>query len=51
MREKEIRAKRVKKFKVTTNSRHSEPVADNALARGFKVSQPNGVWVSDITYQ
>jgi putative transposase len=45
-----IRAKRVKKFKVTTNSRHSEPVADNILARGFKVCEPDKVWDSDITY-
>lgn len=50
MREKGIRAKRVKKFKVTTNSRHSQPVADNILDRGFTVSEPNKAWVSDITY-
>lgn len=50
MREKGIRAKRVKKFKATTNSRHSDPVADNVLARAFRVSEPNLVWVSDITY-
>jgi putative transposase len=50
MRENEIRAKRVKKFKATTDSRHSEPVADNILDRGFKVGEPNRVWVSDITY-
>jgi putative transposase len=50
MRENGIRAKRVKKFKVTTRSRPGEPVADNLLARDFKVSEPNKVWVSDITY-
>jgi transposase InsO family protein len=50
MRENGIRAKRVKKFKVTTNSRHTEPVADNVLDRGFRVSEPDKVWVSDITY-
>jgi transposase InsO family protein len=50
MREGGIRAKRVKKFKVTTNSRHSEPVAENVLDRAFTVSEPNKVWVSDITY-
>lgn len=50
MRHNSIRAKRVKKFKVTTNSRHRQPVADNILARSFKVSEPNKVWVSDITY-
>ena len=50
MRQNGIRAKRAKKFKVTTDSRHSEPVADNILARGFKVCEPDKVWVSDITY-
>lgn len=50
MREEGIRAKRVKKFKVTTNSHHSEPVAENILDRAFKVSEPDKVWVSDITY-
>ena len=50
MREGGIRAKRVKKFKVTTNSRHSQPVAENILDRAFTVSEPNKVWVSDITY-
>jgi putative transposase len=45
-----IAAKRVKKFKLTTNSRHSEPVAENLLDRQFKVTQPDKVWVSDITY-
>lgn len=50
MRENSIRAKRVKKFKVTTNSRHNEPVADNVLARAFRVSKPDLVWVSDVTY-
>ena len=50
MRECGMRAKRVKKFKATNNSRHSQPVADNLLARGFKVSEPDKVWVSDITY-
>jgi Transposase and inactivated derivatives len=50
MREHAIRAKRVKKFKVTTDSRHNEPVAENVLDRGFNVSEPDKVWVSDITY-
>lgn len=50
MRENGLAAKRVKKFKVTTNSDHLEPVADNLLDRQFKVGEPNKVWVSDITY-
>jgi putative transposase len=49
-REGGIRARRVKKFKVTTNSCHNEPVAENLLNRGFKVREPDKAWVSDITY-
>jgi transposase InsO family protein len=50
MREHAIKAKRVKKFKVTADSRHNEPVAENVLDRGFRVNEPDKVWVSDITY-
>ena len=50
MRENNIRAKRSKKFKATTNSKHNYPVADNLLNRQFEVASPNSVWVSDITY-
>lgn len=45
-----IRCRQKKKFKVTTNSNHRLPVAENILNRQFKVSKPNKVWVSDITY-
>jgi putative transposase len=45
-----IRCKQKRKFKATTDSRHKLPVAENLLGREFKVSQPNSVWVSDITY-
>ncbi len=50
MREHGITAKRVKKFKRTTDSRHTLPVADNVLARDFRAARPNQVWTSDITY-
>lgn len=50
MREHDITAKRVKKFKRTTDSRHSLPVAENMLARKFAVERPDAVWTSDITY-
>jgi transposase InsO family protein len=39
-----------KRFQVTTDSRHHEPVAANILDRKFDVCEPNTVWVSDITY-
>lgn len=50
MKAHSIRAKRVKKFRVTTDSRHSLPIAENVLARNFTVSRPDEVWTSDITY-
>jgi len=45
-----IRCKQKRKFKVTTDSRHNLPVADNILGQRFKVDAPNKVWTSDITY-
>ena len=45
-----IRCRQKKKFKVTTNSRHKLPIAENLLGHKFKVYAPNKVRVSDITY-
>jgi putative transposase len=45
-----IRCKQVKKFKATTNSNHSLPVAENLLDQNFAAQAPNQVWVTDITY-
>jgi len=45
-----IRCKQKRKFKATTHSKHKLPVVENLLNQQFKVSQPNRVWVSDITY-
>jgi len=45
-----IRCKQVKKFKATTDSGHNLPVAENILEQNFEVTEPNKVWVSDITY-
>ncbi len=45
-----IRAKTMKKFKATTNSKHNLPVAENLLNQDFTAASPNAVWVSDITY-
>jgi transposase InsO family protein len=45
-----IRCKQAKKYTVTTDSRHTFPVADNLLDQQFEAAAPNNVWVSDITY-
>ena len=45
-----IRCKQTKKFKTTTDSKHTLPVAENLLDQKFEVSRPNMAWLSDITY-
>lgn len=45
-----LRAKGKKKFKITTDSKHNLPVAENLLNRDFTTTAPNQKWVSDITY-
>jgi len=45
-----LRCKQKRKYKATTDSSHSLPVAPNLLAQNFAVSMPNRVWVADITY-
>ncbi len=42
--------KQKRKFKVTTDSSHKLPVAENLLKQQFTVYEPDSVWVSDITY-
>jgi transposase InsO family protein len=39
-----------RKFKVTTDSNHRLPVAENVLDRAFSPPAPNRAWASDITY-
>jgi putative transposase len=50
MREAGLRSKTVKRFKVTTQSKHTLPVAENLLQRDFTAMAPTKAWVSDITY-
>jgi putative transposase len=50
MKKMGLKCKTTKKFVVTTDSKHNEPVAPNLLNREFTASSPNTVWVSDITY-
>lgn len=49
-RELGLRCRQKRKFKTTTNSNHSLPVAENLLNQTFTPSAPNQVWVTDITY-
>jgi len=50
MKEAGLRSIVRRRYRATTNSNHSHPVADNLLKRDFKTAEPNAVWVSDITY-
>lgn len=45
-----LRCKQKRKFKATTDSNHTLPVAPNLLDRQFAVVAPNKAWVTDITY-
>lgn len=50
MRENGIICKQRRRYVVTTNSKHNQPVAENILNRDFNAEVPNQKWVSDITY-
>jgi putative transposase len=51
MRRHGIRAKTPRRFRiVTTDSRHTLPIADNLLDQTFVATRPNQVWLADITY-
>lgn len=51
MREQGLKGKRKGRVKQkTTNSKHTHPIAQNKLERGFDASKPDLKWASDITY-
>ena len=50
MRQHGLSARRRRRFRVTTDSKHDLPVAPNVLARQFAVAAPDTAWVTDITY-
>jgi transposase InsO family protein len=50
MRRHQISALPARRFVVTTDSKHSLPVAANYLDQDFGADEPNTRWVSDITY-
>ena len=53
MRQQDLRGKKRRRHRVTTNSEHTYPVAPNVLDRKFGIKEiggPDQAWVSDITY-
>ncbi len=49
MREAGVEARQRRRWRHTTDSEHSLPVAPNLLNRQFMVAEPNRAWVADIT--
>jgi len=49
-RELGLRTRYRRRFRVTTDSNHSQKVAPNRLRRQFDSSQADRIWVGDITY-
>jgi len=45
-----LEGRRKRRFKATTDSKHTMPVAENILDRNFEVNAPDVAWVTDITY-
>ena len=50
MRREGIAAKTRRKFRVTTDSSHDRPVAENVPDRQLEPEAPNRAWTADITY-
>lgn len=49
-REQGLRCRQRRRFRVTTDSKHTMPVAPNRLERQFSTDAPNKMWVTDLTY-
>lgn len=50
MKEEGIRSKIKRKYRITTDSDHTYPVAENLLQRDFSADTLSQKWVGDITY-
>ncbi|GJL63172.1 MAG: transposase [Nitrospirales bacterium] len=50
MRALGLQAIQAKKFKATTDSKHSKPVAPDLLKQDFFATAPNQKWTTDISY-
>ena len=48
--EHNIKCRRHKRFKITTDSNRNKLVYPNVLDQQFDANRPNESWVSDITY-
>jgi transposase InsO family protein len=44
-----LHCRQKRKFKMTTDSRHSLPVAENLLGQHFEATAPNQTWLTDIS--
>ena len=49
MRRQRLRARRPRRVRRTTDSRHTRRIAPNRLARDFTTARPDEVWVTDVT--
>ncbi len=45
-----LEVKRIKRFRISSASRHRETIVANVLEQRFAVVQPNRVWAGDITF-
>ena len=50
MKDLGIQGKHKRAYVVTTDSKHSDPIAPNRLQRDFSATAPNQKWLGDITY-
>lgn len=50
MKKLELSYQSKRKFRITTDSKHLLPTADNLLSRQFTIHQPDKCYVGDITY-
>jgi putative transposase len=50
MRAAGLVARQKRRFRRTTDSKHSNPIAPNVLERDFEPAAPNQAWAGDVTY-
>jgi putative transposase len=50
MKEANVEVRHRKKYKVTTNSNHKQPVFENLVQRQFEVDQTDQIYAADVTY-